>query len=197
MRAGDLLEHPNNWRVHTLFQKESVKAVLDEYGMIDTLKAYYSPKYKGYVLVNGHLRRDLDHDQVWEVDILDITDEEADDILMFFDRTTGWAQTDVMKLESLAINLSSDSPEILAVASKIRDEISKQVEAAEALTSADKEGESKPEHNGLKGYDSSYLKIVVHITDQLPVIEQALRETGERGRGDALLAICQFYLDNQ
>lgn len=197
LKAGELLDHPENWRIHTLFQTESVRAILNEYGIVDTLKAYYSPKYKGYVLLNGHLRKSLNANAEWPVDILDITDEEASDLLMFLDRTTGWAQTDALKLDQLAVSLSTQSPEILAIAAKIQDEIMKQAEAAKKLDpAAADEPEDKPEHNGLTGYDGSYLKIVVHIADQLSVIEQAIRETGYRSRGEALVEICQFYLDN-
>ena len=40
------------------------------------------------------------------------------------------------------------------------------------------------------------IKIVVYV-ENLPVVEQALRATGRRNRGEALTEICQAYLDKQ
>lgn len=39
------------------------------------------------------------------------------------------------------------------------------------------------------------VKVVVNVGEHLPVVEQALKATKIRNRGEALAAVCQFFLD--
>jgi hypothetical protein len=97
----DLMSHPGNWRDHPQFQVEVMRDVLDDIGIIDALLAYQSETYGKLVVLNGHLRKDLDPDVEWPVLILDLTDEEALKALTTHDRITELAQTDPAALDAL------------------------------------------------------------------------------------------------
>src|SRR2546427_8546883 len=69
VRAGDLREHPGNWRRHPERQRRALSDLLEEIGYADALLAR---EVEGeLVLVDGHLRRSLDDDQVVPVLVLD------------------------------------------------------------------------------------------------------------------------------
>ena len=76
VRAGDLVPHELNFRVHPELQKAALQALYREVGFARSLLAYELPDGR-LKLLDGHLRRDLDPDREVEVEILDIADEEA------------------------------------------------------------------------------------------------------------------------
>ena len=62
VRAGELLDHPRNWRTHPKRQREAIRSVLTEIGYADALIA--REQDGRLVLIDGHLRRSLHPDQV-------------------------------------------------------------------------------------------------------------------------------------
>ena len=106
MRAGDLLDHPHQWRVHTQEQTTAMSDILREVGISSTLKAWRSTRAGGALVTwDGHLRKSLDPDLEWPVDILDITDAEADYLLSVFDPVSAMARADAAALNSLLQSL--------------------------------------------------------------------------------------------
>lgn len=102
MRAGDILPHDRNPRRHPKQQLEPLKGLLDEVGKADVLRAYYSERNGGKLTFwDGHARRDLDNDQEWSVAIFDLTDAEADKLLLSFDPLASLAAYDKQALDAL------------------------------------------------------------------------------------------------
>ena len=90
MKAGELTNHPLNPKVHLSSQKSPLRGLLHQVGKVDILKAYYSERNSGALtLWDGHCRSELDADQEWNVGIYDLTDAEADLLLVTFD-AIGW-----------------------------------------------------------------------------------------------------------
>ena len=109
VKARDLLLNPANWRTHPDTQSGAVKGLLNEIGQFDALLAYYSKRNGGKLtLVNGHLRRDLDPELEWDVEVADFTDEEADKVLLLLDPLTALAGMDGQKLADLAERARTD-----------------------------------------------------------------------------------------
>lgn len=52
----EIQANPNNWRTHPHAQAEALEGVLNEVGIVDTLKAYHSERYGGLTLMDGELR---------------------------------------------------------------------------------------------------------------------------------------------
>src|SRR5262249_23746614 len=76
VRAGDLVPHEWNYRTHPQHQRAAPQPLYAQIGFARTLLAYELPDGR-LKLINGHLRRDLDPDLEVDVEILDVTDEEA------------------------------------------------------------------------------------------------------------------------
>lgn len=89
-----------NWRLHPYAQKAALDEVLQQVGIADALIAYYSPRNDGKLtLIDGHERKDRELE--WPTLILDVTDEEADLLLLTMDPITGQAQADGEALSAL------------------------------------------------------------------------------------------------
>jgi hypothetical protein len=84
LRAGDLLPHEINDRSHPEDQINALSALYEQVGFARSLLAYEMPDGR-LKLIDGHLRRDLDPDRELAVEILDVTDEEANVLLLGID----------------------------------------------------------------------------------------------------------------
>jgi hypothetical protein len=107
VRAGDLEVNPKNWRTHPRAQREAMQEVLDEVGVADALIVY--PVGGGrYRLIDGHLRKDLLADQMVPVLITDLTEEEADKLLLVLDPLAAMAGADSAKTRELLASVEFD-----------------------------------------------------------------------------------------
>ena len=92
VRAGDLVPHELNFRLHPDRQRAALEAIYDEVGFARSLLAYELPDGR-LKLLDGHLRRDIDPDMEVEVEILAVTDEEARTLLLSIDPLAALAET--------------------------------------------------------------------------------------------------------
>ncbi len=92
VRAGDLVPHELNYRLHPDAQKSALEALYREVGFARSLLAYELPDGR-LKLIDGHLRRDLDPDMLVDVEILDVTEDEARALLLSIDPLAALAQT--------------------------------------------------------------------------------------------------------
>ena len=88
VRAGDLVPHELNFRLHPEHQKAALQALYREVGFARSLLAYETADGR-LKLIDGHLRRDLDPDMEVDVEILDVTEEEARALLLSIDPLAG------------------------------------------------------------------------------------------------------------
>src|SRR5438132_8442183 len=75
-RAGDLVPHEWNYRLHPELQRAALEALYQEVGFARSLLAYELPDGR-LKLIDGHLRRDMTPDMEVDVEVLDVSDEEA------------------------------------------------------------------------------------------------------------------------
>lgn len=92
VRAGDLVPCPWNFREHPIEQREALEAVLAEVGYAGAALARELENGQ-LMLIDGHLRADLDHDQQIPVLVLDVTEEEAKKLIATFDPVGALAVT--------------------------------------------------------------------------------------------------------
>jgi hypothetical protein len=100
MRAGDLVPHELNPRLHPENQRAALAALYDEVGFARSLLAYPLPDGR-LKLIDGHLRQSLDPDMVVDVEVLDVNDAEARALLLSLDPLAGLASNDSAILETL------------------------------------------------------------------------------------------------
>ena len=108
VRAGDLLPDPKNWRRHPPAQRRALQTMLDRIGYADALIARETPD--GLMLIDGHLRADLDANANLPVLIVDLNDDEAAQLLATLDPLASMAEADAEALQSLMASLSEIPP---------------------------------------------------------------------------------------
>lgn len=99
VRAGDLIPDLRNWRRHPDAQRSALQTVLDEVGYADAVIARESPD--GLVLIDGHLRADLDPEQTIPVLVTDLDESEAGQVLATLDPLAAMAYPDDEALDIL------------------------------------------------------------------------------------------------
>ncbi len=92
VRAGDLVPHEWNFRLHPESQQAALQAIYQEAGFARSLLAYELPDGR-LKLLDGHLRRDIDPDMEVDVEILNVTDAEARALLLSIDPLAALAET--------------------------------------------------------------------------------------------------------
>jgi hypothetical protein len=117
VKASALLNMAGNWRIHPEAQRAGMVGVLNEVGIIDALTVYQSED--GLTVIDGHLRKSIDPEQEWPVDILDVSAEEADYILATKDPLAAAASADREKLGALLQNVKSGEAGVQALLSDL------------------------------------------------------------------------------
>lgn len=108
VRAGDLVPHESNWRLHPSEQREALEAILAEVGFARSLLAYQLPDGR-LKLIDGHLRREMHPDEIVDVEVLDVDDADARKLLLSLDSMAALATADADVVESLRRQTTTDS----------------------------------------------------------------------------------------
>lgn len=114
VRAGDLIPHECNWRRHPPEQRAALVALYGEVGFARSLLAYELADGR-LQLIDGHLRRDIDPDMLVDVEVLDVTPEEARKLLLSMDSLAGLAEADAEAVAALRQTVATDAPALAAL----------------------------------------------------------------------------------
>lgn len=101
MRLGDICHNPRNYRTHPPLQKTALADTIEEIGWAGVPLVYPSQRTGSLTFVDGHLRKELLPDAQVQVAITDLSDEEADNLLVRYDALTGLAVPDPELLQAL------------------------------------------------------------------------------------------------
>ena len=106
--ASSLVPNPKNWRTHPIAQQEALNGVLREIGFAGAVLAR---EIEGgqLMLIDGHLRAESLEDEIISVLVLDVTEEEADKILLTFDPLSLLAETNAQGLDELLRKVNTGS----------------------------------------------------------------------------------------
>jgi hypothetical protein len=108
VRAGDLVPHELNPRVHSDAQRRALQMLYEEIGFARSLLAY--PLADGRLkLIDGHLRAAMTPDEEVEVEVLDVNDTEARALLLAIDPLAQLAGYDSDTLDRLRQSVETDS----------------------------------------------------------------------------------------
>ena len=113
VRGADLVPHPRNWRTHPEAQRQALRGVLAEIGYADALLVRELADGR-LQLIDGHLRAEATPDALVPVLVLDVTETEAEQLLVTLDPLAGLAGTDTAMLEELLATVQFQHEEILA-----------------------------------------------------------------------------------
>src|SRR5215471_7190660 len=121
VRAGELKPHPKNWRSHPDSQKNALRGLLAEIGYADTLLTRELAD-GSLQLIDGHLRAETTPDSIVPVLVTDLTEEEAEKVLLTLDPLAAMATADKQNLESLLASLKFESPDVGAMLEELATE---------------------------------------------------------------------------
>lgn len=105
--AGQLRPHPANWRTHPPRQRRMLRDLLARIGYAAPLIARETDLGE-LELIDGHLRSELTPDGEVPVLVLDVSREEAQQLLLALDPLAGLAGTDGERLDALLAEMPAD-----------------------------------------------------------------------------------------
>ena len=108
LKAAELVPHELNPRTHNDAQRDALKALYQQIGFARSLLGYETADGR-IKLIDGHLRQSLDPDMEVEVEVLDVTEEEARTLLLSIDPLAQLAGYSQDALAALRQTASSDS----------------------------------------------------------------------------------------
>ena len=111
VRAGDLVPHDLNFRLHPEAQRAALRDLYQEVGFARSLLAYELPDGR-LKLIDGHLRRDLDPDLEVDVEVLDVNGDEARTLLLSMDPLAALAETHA-EIHARLVSLTQTDSEAL------------------------------------------------------------------------------------
>ena len=111
VRAGELLADKRNYRLHPKAQRQVLQSMLQNIGYADAVIARETPD--GLMLIDGHLRAELDPEQVVPVLVTDLDEAEAGKLLLTLDPLAAMAEQDDAMLKDLA-SWAMDTDEMMA-----------------------------------------------------------------------------------
>ena len=100
VKAAKLTANEKNWREHPPKQQEAMREMLSDIGYADALIARET-KCGELVLIDGHLRAGLTPDDEVPVLVLDVSESEADKLLLSLDPLAAMADVDTAALDAL------------------------------------------------------------------------------------------------
>jgi len=126
VKASELAPNPKNWRRHPKEQSAAMRGLLNEIGHAGALLARELPDGK-LQLIDGHLRLETTPKATVPVLVLDVTEAEADKILLTFDPISAMAQADKAQLEALLATVRTEDKAIAAMLERVAGESAWQV----------------------------------------------------------------------
>jgi len=186
--GAQLIANPRNWRIHPSNQREAMTGVLDEVGWVQQVIVN---KRTGCV-VDGHLRAELAIAAGQKVPVVyvDLDEDEEAKILASMDPLSSMAITDSAALSALLFEMETENQPLDALLHSLIDQAD-----LTSLTDVLESDPKDPAGRLLGGDKKSQIKAVLYAK-QISVFETALKATGEMNRGEALMTICRFYLED-
>mgnify|MGYP003149606474 CR=1 FL=1 len=137
--ASELRPNPRNWRRHPPAQEAALRGVLEEVGFADAVIARDTAD--GLELIDGHLRQEVMGDQPVPVLIVDMSEEEADKMLLTLDPLAMMARADQDALTILQQSVAFDDVGVNAMIDALVDPLDDLLETLDPPDVAD-----GPEH---------------------------------------------------
>ena len=107
VKGSELVRNDANWRMHPDDQQGGLAALMEDVGFVGAVIAREDGDGK-LVLIDGHLRADLAGDEEIPVLVVDLTDEEAEKVLLTYDPIGQSAATNTNRLAALLDNVTFD-----------------------------------------------------------------------------------------
>lgn len=176
-----LTPHPTNPKVHPQNQKDAIKGALGEIGWLDAVKV----NIRTGTLIDGHERREQALAIGGTVPVLyvDLSPEEEALALATFDPIGALANYSQERLSTLLSDVRTGSEAVASLLSDL------ETDTAPTFQNKGQTGDRQIER-------ATVVRIAIHV-DDVRTVERAISATGVSDRGNALLAVCRYYLQTK
>lgn len=177
IKASELRANAKNWRLHPEDQRSALTQMLSDIGYVGATMAR---EVNGHLeLIDGHLRADIAGDDEVPVLIVDLTDDEANKILVTFDPLGNLAAIDGAALDKLLDGIELDENAALRrMLADIHDKLVVEEEETKEEERHEVEGMSLQPH---EHYD--YLVVLATTAQEWNVLCDRLKLIPEKRRG--------------
>lgn len=131
VRASELVPNPKNWRKHPEEQRKALQAMLQDVGFAGAQLARELPDGR-LMLIDGHARALVAGDAEVPVLVLDVSEAEADKILLTFDPLSQMATADEQLLRNLVTSVDVDDDAVKSMLSALAEQLPDDVDAEAA-----------------------------------------------------------------
>jgi len=186
-----LLPHESNWRIHPANQQQIMSGILDEVGFVQPVVV----SQNSGKLLDGHMRVAIaisEGQPSVPVAYVDLSPEDEAMVLATLNPIAALAVPDETQLNEIIGNIGTCNPEIATFLDGLYSEVN-----ASAIRRADGETGGiggEPETEGTKA-KTAPIRTLMQVPE-IHVMEQAIIRTGAATRGEAILMICQHYLNS-
>jgi hypothetical protein len=188
----DLADNPLQHKDHPEHQQDVLTGLLQEVGIAGALLVYRSESNGGRLtLVDGHQRKGLAPDVPWPCLLTDLDDAEAAKILAVGDEVARLATYRPNRVPELLAAVATSN----AAVTSILEELNLHAQAAQLVASAAEAGRSPSARAEAIKRRVGTVKAVFSV-EQMDVVEGAIRAAHIPNRGEAITAICAFYLEH-
>lgn len=141
VKASELLNHPENWRVHPAKQRAALQGAVDDLGQVQALTVRKTKK--GLQLIDGHLRKEIFGDQMVTVNVTDLSEDEAKKALLTLDPIAAMAGQNAEALQELLSKVHFDNADLTKMLAAMGKDISR-------AGATDPDTETQPEDTDIK-----------------------------------------------
>src|ERR1019366_8114597 len=124
--ARELQPNPKNYRRHPKEQSAAMRGLLNEIGYAGAVLARELPDGR-LQLIDGHLRIETTPKATVPVLVLDVTEDEADKILLTFDPVSAMALAEKAPMEALLATVRTEDKAIAAMLERVAGESAWQI----------------------------------------------------------------------
>jgi hypothetical protein len=189
--ARDLLPHPKNWRTHPREQRDALRGVLAEVGIADALLVRETPD--GYQILDGHCRAEEAPDVEWPCLVVDLSDAEAEKLLITHDPIGAMAEADAETLRGLLDGFETENEAVRSMVEALSEECG--LASIESTSMPDlASGDREPFQQMTFTLHDEQAETVAAAIEKAKNAGSFEGSPNENSNGNALARVCEAYL---
>jgi len=189
--ARDLLPHPKNWRTHPREQRDALRGVLAEVGIADALLVRRTKD--GYQILDGHCRAEEAPDVEWPCLVVDLSDAEAEKLLVTHDPIGAMAEADAEMLRGLLDGFETENEAVRSMVEALSEECG--FASIESTYMPDlASGDREPFQQMTFTLHDEQAETVAAAIEKAKNAGSFEGSPNENSNGNALARVCEVYL---
>lgn len=189
--ARDLLPHPRNWRTHPREQRDALRGILAEVGIADALLVRRTKD--GYQILDGHCRAEEAPDVEWPCLVVDLSDAEAEKLLVTHDPIGAMAEADANALRGLLDGFETENEAVRSMVEALSEECG--LASIESTSMPDlASGDREPFQQMTFTLHDEQAETVAAAIEKAKNAGSFEGSPNENSNGNALARVCEAYL---